>query len=87
MTAHYLAVLVVVVYLAYLLKRHLELIHSKEYCIFQGVDMTDFPRAASNPDQIRWVRDEALYKLGQDYPMSRCLKIIGTYEKRFPKKS
>ncbi len=56
MSAHYVAVLVVVVYLAFLLKKYLELINSKEYYVFQGVDMTDFPRDASNPEQIKWVQ-------------------------------
>ncbi len=87
MNAHYLAVLIVVVYLAYLLKSHLELIHSKEYRTIQCVDMTDFPRDASNPEQIKWVQEYALEVLGIKYPMSRCLQVIGKYEKRFPRKS
>ena len=87
MFAHYLSISIVVVYLAYLLKSHLELIHSKEYHTFQCVDMSDFPRDASNPDQIKWVQEYALEVLGIHYPVSRVYKILGAYEKRFPMKS
>ena len=87
MSAHVLAVLVVVVYILYLIKSNYERLNSKEYHTIQGVDMTDFPRDASNPQQIYWVKTYALEVLGIDYSMSRCLKVIGKYEERFSDKS
>ena len=87
MFAHYLAVSLMVVYLAYLLKSHLELIQSVEYHTFQCVNMTDFPRDASNPEQIQWVQKYALEVLGIAYPYSRCLKVMAKYDERFPMKS
>ena len=83
-TFPYLSEIIVGSFVLYASKSHYDRVNSPEYYIFQGIDMKNYPTDLSNPEQIRWVMDQARDKLGQTYPMRRCLMVIGAYEERFP---
>ncbi len=83
-TIPYLSEIIVGGFVLYVSKSHYDWVNSLEYHTFQGIDMKGYPSDLSNPEQIKWVMDQARDKLGQIYPMRRCMMVIGAYEERFP---